>query len=239
MRSPGGAHEGEVERVKYQIRTDFERPDPALVARAAASHVGVTGVHAGPRQVADYRIKPLDPAWRICGPAFTVRPEFTDDLLMGELAGKYAKPGDVIVVDAGGRLDRACWGMGMSTAARLAGCAGVVLDGLCMNGALLTRERVQLPVFARGLVASASGAERPGWLNVPVVCGGVIVHPGDIVLADCDGVVFLPRERAEAILERSIGYQSQAAADGKAAVPYFVRRQSDEKARALPDTEWL
>jgi 4-hydroxy-4-methyl-2-oxoglutarate aldolase len=225
--------------MKYQIRTDFIRPDPALVARAATSHVGVTGVHAGPRQVADYRIKPLDPAWRICGPAFTVRPEHTDDLLMGELAGKYAKPGDVIVVDAGGRLDKACWGMGMSMAAKGSGCAGVVLDGLCMNGALLTRERVQLPIFARGFVASANGAERAGWLNVPVICGGVIVQPGDIVLADCDGVVFLPRERAAAILNLSIGYQAQASAENKAAVPYYQRRQSEEKARALQDIEWL
>jgi 4-hydroxy-4-methyl-2-oxoglutarate aldolase len=225
--------------VKYTIRTQFERADAVLVARAAQSHVGVTGVHAGPRQVANFRIKPLDPAWRICGPAFTVRPEHSDDLLMGELAGKYAQAGDVIVVDAGGQEDRACWGMGMSMAARAAGCAGVVLDGMCMNGALLTRERVQLPIFARGLVASAAGAERPGWLNSAVICGGVIVHPGDIVLADCDGVVFLPKAEAAAILDRSLGYQAQAAASTGAAVPYFERRGSEAKVRAMPDVKWL
>ena len=65
------------------------------------------------------------------------------------------------------------------------------------------------------------------------------MQPGDIVLADCDGVVFLPRERAAEILDRSIGYQSQASADNKAAVPYYERRQSEEKARALQDVEWL
>jgi 4-hydroxy-4-methyl-2-oxoglutarate aldolase len=224
--------------MRYQIHTDFERPDPALVARAALTHVGVTGVHAGPRQVVDAAIKPLRPEWRICGPAFTVRPEHGDDLLMGELAGKYARPGDVIVVDAAARTDRACWGMGMSMAARAAGCAGVVLDGMCMNGALLTHENIQLPIFARGLVAIASGAERPGWLNVPVICGGVIVRPGDIILADCDGVVVLPRSVAASILDRSQGYQSQAASDNAAAVPYFERRGSEAKARALVDTEW-
>lgn len=225
--------------MRYQIHTDFVRPARALVERAAHTHVGVTGVHAGPRQVMDAGIKPLDSSWRVCGPAFTVRPEHTDDLLMGELAGKYAQPGDVIVVDAGGRPDRACWGIGMSMAARERGCAGVVLDGYCMNGALLTRERVQLPVFARGLVASASGAERAGWLNVPVVCGGVIVRPGDIVLGDCDGVVVLPVEQAERILGRSQGYQSQAAADNAAAVPYYERRGSEAKLRALADIEWF
>jgi 4-hydroxy-4-methyl-2-oxoglutarate aldolase len=225
--------------MRYQIRTDFLRPDRRLVERAAATHVGVTGVHAGPRQALDAGIKPLDPTWRICGPAFTVRPEYTDDLLMGELAGKYAQAGDVIVVDAGGRADRACWGMGMSTAARAAGCAGVVLDGFCMNGALLLRERVQLPVFARGLVASAAGAERAGWLNVPVICGGVIVRPGDIVLGDCDGVVVLPAEQASAILQRSEGYQAQASTPEAAAAPYYERRRSEAKLRAFPDIEWL
>ena len=224
--------------MRYQIRTDFVRPDPALVERAARTHVGVTGVHAGPRQVMDAGIKPLDSLWRLCGPAFMVRPEHTDDLLMGEIAGKYARPGDVIVVDAGGRADRACWGLGMSTAAREAGCAGVVLDGYCMNGALLLRERVQVPVFARGLVASANGAERPGWLNVPVICGGVIVRPGDIVLGDCDGVVVLPAELAGTILDRSQGYQTQAAADNAAAVPYYERRRTEAKLRAMPDIEW-
>jgi regulator of RNase E activity RraA len=107
-----------------------------------------------------------------------------------------------------------------------------------MNGALLTHENIQLPIFARGLVAIASGAERPGWLNVPVICGGVIVRPGDIILADCDGVVVLPRSVAASILDRSQGYQSQAASDNAAAVPYFERRGSEAKARALVDTEW-
>jgi 4-hydroxy-4-methyl-2-oxoglutarate aldolase len=225
--------------MRYQIRTDFLRPDRGLVERASATHVGVTGVHAGPRQVMDAAIKPLDPTWRICGPAFTVRPEYTDDLLMGEIAGKYAQAGDVVVVDAGGRADRACWGMGMSTAVRVAGCAGVVLDGYCMNGALLTRERVQLPVFARGLVASAGGAERAGWLNVPVICGGVIVRPGDIVLGDCDGVVVLPVEQAAAILAQSQRYQAQASAPQAALEPYYERRRSEAKLRAIPDIEWL
>ena len=225
--------------MQYRIRTRIDRPDPALVARIALTHVGVTGVHAGPRQVADPAIKPLRPEWRICGPAVTVRPEYADDLLLGEIAGKYAQPGDVIVVDAAGRLDRACWGMGMSTAAKGAGCAGVVLDGACMNGALLMLEQPQLPIFARGLVAGAGVAERAGWLNEPIICGGVIVRPGDIVLADCDGVVFVPPDRAEAILSRSAGYQSRAVAERTAGTPYFERRHSEEKLRALTDVEWL
>ena len=224
--------------MRHQIRRQIVRADKSLIERAARTHVGVTGVHAGPRQVMDAAIKPLLSEWRICGPAFTVRPEYTEDLLTGEVAGKYAAPGDVLVVDGGARLDVACWGMGMSMAARRAGCAGVVLDGSCINGALLTRERVQLPVFARALVASARTAEKPGSINVPVICGGVIVYPGDIILGDCDGVVVLPREQADSILRSSEGYSTLAAGDAQADRPYWERRRSEEKMRALPDVQW-
>jgi 4-hydroxy-4-methyl-2-oxoglutarate aldolase len=225
--------------MRYTIRTDFERPSAQLLARVASTHVGVTGVHAGPRQVMNAAIKPLDPSWRICGPAFTVRPEDPADLLVGEVAGKYAQPGDVIVVDGAARLDTACWGFGMSTAAREAGCAGVVLDGLCMNAALLIRERVQLPIFARGCVARAGVAEGPGWLNTPVICGGVIVYPGDIILGDLEGVVVLPRSEAERIVAASGGYQGKAAAEAAAGQAYYERRRSEEKLRALSDVEFL
>ncbi len=164
--------------MRYRIRTDFQRPPAELIAAVAATHVGVTGVYAGPRQVADAAIKPLRTDWRICGPALTVRPEYADDLLMGEIAARFAQPGDVIVVDAAARTDVACWGMGMSMAAHQAGCAGVVLDGACINGALLVRENPQLPIFARGLTALAGGADKPGWLNGPIICGGVICPCG-------------------------------------------------------------
>jgi 4-hydroxy-4-methyl-2-oxoglutarate aldolase len=222
--------------VRYRIRTRFDRPDPALVARAAALNVGIAGFVLGPRQVCDPAIKPLRADWRVCGPAFTVRPERTDDLLMGEVAAKYAQPGDVLVVDAAGRTDTCCWGMGMSTGARAAGCAGVVLDGACMNGALLTVERVQLPIFARGLVAGGGGAEHPGWLNEPSICGGVIVWPGDVVLGDCDGVVVIPSARLAEVVATAEGYveRARAAAD----VPYHERKGSVEKLRARSDVEW-
>ncbi|HPF25452.1 MAG TPA: RraA family protein [Steroidobacteraceae bacterium] len=224
--------------MRYRIQTDFERPSKELIAAVAATHVGVTGVYAGPRQVAHPAIKPLRAEWRVCGPALTVRPEHYDDLLMGEIAARFAQPGDVIVVDAAGRTDRACWGMGMSMAAHEAGCAGVVLDGACINGALLTRENPQLPIFARGLTALAGGADKAGWLNGPVICGGVIVHPGDIVLGDCDGVVILPAARAAEIISPSAAFQERAASERHTGVPYYVRRGSEAKLRSRDDIEW-
>lgn len=222
----------------HVINAHFDRPDAALVAAAAKAHVGVLGFHAGPRQTCDPAIKPLDPAWRICGPAFTVRPEQPDDLLIGELAPKYAQPGDVLVVDGGGITRNGCWGMGMSTGAKGAGCAGVVVDGAAINGALLTMDRPQLPIFARGLTATARGSAGPGSLNVPVICGGVIVNPGDIVVGDADGVVILPPELARAIIERAERYRGQAQEKTAAGIPYYERQGSLEKLRKFDNIRW-
>ena len=222
----------------HRVKRDFERPPTDLVAQVAGLHVGVAGARAGPRQVVDAAIKPLDPAWRICGPAFTVRPEYWDDRLMGELAPKYARPGDVLVVDAGGHTEVAVWGMSMTMAAKGAGAAGVVIDGACMNGALLVDERPQIPLFARGLAPIAKGAELPGSLNIPVICGGVIVYPGDIVLGDRDGVVVLRPQMAARIIAEVDTHNRQARADAAADIPYYERQRSEEKLKSFKDVDW-
>jgi 4-hydroxy-4-methyl-2-oxoglutarate aldolase len=177
----------------YEIITDFKRPDPALVARAAPLFYCLLGGLVGPRQVMDHGIKPLDINWKICGPAFTVRPEFCDDQLMSKIAGKYVKPGDIVVCDAtGSRL--ATWGASMAHGIKQGGAAGLVLDGYVLTEDLL-RVRENVPVFCRGTMSISAGGNRPGWLNVPVVCGGVIVNPGDLIVGDGDGVVVVPQAR--------------------------------------------
>ena len=221
----------------HRVITDFHRPDADLVQAVAKQHVGVAGFEAGPRQVMHAAIKPLDPTWRVCGPAFTVRPEFWDDRLMGELAPKYLKPGDVIVVDAGGYTDLAVWGMSMTISANMAGAAGIVIDGSCMNTALLVRERPQVPIFSRGVSAVTKGAEHPGSLNVPVICGGVIVNPGDIVLGDSDGVVVLPPEVAGRVVAASQAHDSRSRDANAKKIPYYEQKQSEEKLRQF-DVEW-
>lgn len=222
----------------HEIMTDFERPDVALIDKVAKQHVGVAGFEAGPRQVMHPDIKPLDPKWRICGPAFTVRPEYWDDRLMGELAPKYAKPGDVLVVDAGGHTEIAAWGMSMTIASAHAGVAGIIIDGSCMNSALLARERPQVPLFVRGVSATAKGSEHPGSLNVPVICGGVIVNPGDIILADSDGAVVLKSAMAEKIVAAAEAHDDRSRKANTKKVPYYEQRGSEEKIRAFSDVKW-
>ena len=128
--------------------------------------------------------------------------------------------------------------MSMTTAAAKAGIAGIVIDGSCMNSALLARERPQIPLFVRGVSATAKGSERPGSLNVPVICGGVIVYLGDIILADSDGVVVLPPERAEKIVAAAEDHDDRSRSDNNQNIPYYERKNSEEKVRSFPDVIW-
>jgi len=222
----------------HVIVTDFQRPSPDLIAKVARQHVGVAGFEAGPRQTAHPAIKPLDTAWKICGPAFTVRAEHWYDRLLGELAPKYVKPGDIIVIDAAGHTDVAVWGMSMSISAKAAGAAGVVIDGAVMNSSLLVRERPQLPIFARGVAATATTSDGPGSINVPVICGGVIVNPGDIILADSDGVVVLKPEMAEAMIRNAQAHDQQAQDPEAIKQPYWQRRKVEERLRTMGNVLW-
>lgn len=221
-----------------RIVADIPRPSSDLISRVAKLHVGVTGFEVGPRQTMHPAIKPLDPTWRICGPAVTVRPEQWYDRMVGELAPKFVKPGDVIVVDAGGHDAIAVWGMSMSVSAKAAGAAGVVIDGATMNSALLVRERPQLPIFARAVSAVATSSDGPGSINVSVVCGGVIVNPGDIILGDSDGVVVLTAEIAEAVIANVKTHDAGERDPELRRKPYWERRRVEERLRAMPGIRW-
>ena len=153
----------------------------------------------------DVGIKPLEREWRICGPAVTVRPEQTDDVYMAQLVGKYVKPGDVVVIDAGGRANAACLGASMANGLKEMGAVGIVADGYVLTGEVI-RKREGIPVFCRGTVSLSRGMEYPGWINTPAICGDVIVNPGDLILGDEDGVVVVPKAHAEDVISLVEGH---------------------------------
>jgi regulator of RNase E activity RraA len=222
----------------YEVITNFERPDPALIERARDIHFCLAGCRVGPRQVMDVAIKGLERAWRICGPAFTVRPEHTQDLLMSQIAGKYVKPGDVVVVDAGGESNMAVFGASMANGIKEAGGEGIVIDGYVLTADVI-RARENIPLFCRGTKSLSGEGRLPGWINVAVICGGVIVHPGDLILGDEDGVVVVPRARIAEVLASVEADARPRARDGSFearkpnAVPYYKRSKAEEKVAAL------
>lgn len=112
------------------------------------------------------------------------------------------QPGDIIVIDNGGRLDSNCWGGIVATAAKMKGISGVVADGACRD----LDECVELgfPVYGRGnVVVTARGRTIEESTNSMIEIGGVQVRPGDIVMANRSGVVFIPQEHLDAVLTLS------------------------------------
>lgn len=155
-----------------------------------------------PRQgVMDSGIKPLDPKSHMVGRAVTVQCYPGDNLALHQ--GIYAcQPGDVLVCDCHGYIEAGHFGDIMATACKVRGIAGVIIDGSCRDAQDIVA--LGLPVFVRGFNPSGTVKESLAKLNVPVRCGGVEVHPGDIVLGDCDGVVVVPQADEDAVFEKAI-----------------------------------
>lgn len=135
----------------------------------------------------------------IVGPACTVK-VFPGDNLMVHKALDIAKPGDILVVDAGGHKTNAVLGDMIATKAKFRGIAGIVVDGLVRDYKGIIK--VGLPVFASGVSPIGPLQRGPGELNYPVSCGGIVVNSGDVIFGDSSGVVVIRKEFAEEILER-------------------------------------
>jgi RraA family protein len=127
---------------------------------------------------------------RLIGPACTVK-VYPGDNLMVHKALDVARPGDVVVVDAGGSIKNAVLGDTISMKARHRGIAGFVVDGYVRD--LDAVRALDYPVYARGETLIGPLHRGPGEINYPVCCGGVVVEPGDAVIADSGGVVVIPR----------------------------------------------
>jgi regulator of RNase E activity RraA len=133
------------------------------------------------------------------GAAFTVRTRSGDNLMVHK-AIDLAEPGDVIVVDAGGDTTQAIIGEIMLRLARKKGLAGFVIDGAIRDSQAF--RTLNFPCFAKGVTHRGPFKEGPGEINVPVSIGGMVVHPGDIVFGDDDGLVAIPLDHADEIMDR-------------------------------------
>ena len=148
----------------------------------------------------DHEMRPWSANARMAGPAFTVQIH-TADILMVSKALAECPAGHVLVIDGHGERNTALWG-GLTTLSALRkGLAGVVVDGAIRDLASIRGSK--LPVFARAVVPNAGGAQYAGKLQVPVACGGAVVHPGDWLVGDDDGVVEIPASRLEETLEKA------------------------------------
>jgi regulator of RNase E activity RraA len=148
------------------------------------------------------------PHHKLIGPACTVK-VFPGDNLMVHKSLDVAQPGDVVVVDAGASRMNAALGDLISTKARHRKIAGFVVDGYVRD--LPDILKLDFPVFARGTTSIGPLHRGPGEVNYPICCGGVVVNPGDVVVADAFGVVLIPRDNAEDILARLVAQRARLA----------------------------
>lgn len=147
----------------------------------------------------DPGIHAMWPGARACGPAFTVRCHPGDNLPIHRSL-EFVSAGDVLVVQVSGMLG-GYWGGILTTAAQIKGVAGLVIDGGVRDSEEI--ERLQFPVFARGTGVFRTVKHELGELNVPLMIGGVLVDPGDVILADGDGVMSIAQPRVTEVLEAS------------------------------------
>jgi len=162
--------------------------------------LGTATIHEAQGQIGamDHEMKPIDPTCRMIGRALTVdtRP---DDNLMIHYALTKARPGDVLVVDAKGFLEAGPWGDLLTLAAMKRGIVGLVIDGAVRDANTILE--LGFPVFCKGLSIKGTNKEQAGKVNVPVICAGVNVRPGDIIVGDRDGVVVVKSEDAQSALD--------------------------------------
>ncbi len=148
-------------------------------------------------------IRPLWDCPKTVGQAVTVRIKpvgsSPPEEHLGTSAIELAGPGEILVVDNGGRPDVACWGGLLSLAASLKGVSAVVIDGVCRD--IDEIREAGFPIYARGVVPiTARGRVMQDEVNGEVQCAGVTVQPGDLVIADGSGVVFLAAARGSEIV---------------------------------------
>jgi Demethylmenaquinone methyltransferase len=163
----------------------FDVPDLCDTMRHAGTMFGISSVYPSTR--------------RIAGPAVTLSVT-VPNIDMLRVALDLCERGDVLVINARGITTQAVLGGYMSQALANRGVAGVIVDG-AVRDANEMRDN-GLPVFARGTTTNGAALTAPGEVNVPVACGGTVVNPGDIIVADEAGIVAIPPAAIDTVLTK-------------------------------------
>ncbi|MCL6625221.1 4-carboxy-4-hydroxy-2-oxoadipate aldolase/oxaloacetate decarboxylase [Alicyclobacillus shizuokensis] len=186
--------------MKPTVVLDIERPSPAVVD--ALAPFGSATVHESMNKTGLMHpyMRPIYPDAELCGTAVTVCCQPGDNLMI-HAAIEACRPGDVLVVTTTSSSTDGMFGELLAVSARAHGVKGLIIEAGVRDTKVLTDMR--FPVWAKAVSAKGTVKESPGWVNVPVVCAGVWIRPGDIVLGDADGVVVVPKEQAAVVAARA------------------------------------
>jgi 4-hydroxy-4-methyl-2-oxoglutarate aldolase len=211
------------------VRRSFQRPSSEALAALAGTPSGHLVDAQGGRGALDYRIKPLEyPAEGpgvFAGPAVTCHAGPADNLaVFGAL--ELSRPGDVIVIATDGFTGTCVIGDLLCGMMRNRGVAAVVTDGLARDAAGI--RATGLPVFCAGISPNSPAASGPGTAGLPVSLGGVAIDAGDVLVADRDGVVLVPRASIDEVLAklaevRAAETELEAKVEAGLELPEFAR----------------
>ncbi|RVU53894.1 RraA family protein [Anaerosphaera multitolerans] len=149
----------------------------------------------------NHLIKPKINTHKIVGTAVTLKLPKGDSLTV-QKALNIAKAGDVLVVDSGGSVENAVWGDLRSLKAKKKGLEGVVIDGAIRD--IVGCREIGFPIFSKYLVCASSTKIGGGEINIPITCGDILVHPGDVIIGDENGVIVLPKSNIHSIIEKAL-----------------------------------